>query len=105
MNRIRCKLSELVEVKNGSTPSTTRSDFYDGNIVWITPKDLSINKSKFIYSSERKITKAGFDSCSTSLLPIGSVLLSSRAPIGLLAICAVETCTNQGFKNLVLKKL
>jgi len=104
MNRIRCKLSELVEVKNGSTPSTTRSDFYDGNIVWITPKDLSINKSKFIYSSERKITKAGFDSCSTSLLPIGSVLLSSRAPIGLLAICAVETCTNQGFKNLVLKK-
>jgi type I restriction enzyme S subunit len=104
MNRISCKLSELVEVKNGSTPSTRRSDFYDGNIVWITPKDLSINKSKFIYSSERKITKAGFDSCSTSLLPIGSVLLSSRAPIGLLAICAVETCTNQGFKNLVLKK-
>ena len=104
MNRISCKLSDLVEVKNGSTPSTTRSDFYDGNIVWITPKDLSNNKSKFIYSSERKITKAGFDSCSTSLLPIGSVLLSSRAPIGLLAICAVETCTNQGFKNLVVKK-
>ena len=104
MNRISCKLSDLVEVKNGSTPSTTRSDFYDGNIVWITPKDLSNNKSKFIYSSERKITKAGYDSCSTSLLPIGSVLLSSRAPIGLLAICAVETCTNQGFKNLVVKK-
>lgn len=104
MNRISCKLSDLVEVKNGSTPSTTRIDFYDGNIVWITPKDLSNNKSKFIYSSERKITKAGFDSCSTSLLPIGSVLLSSRAPIGLLAICAVETCTNQGFKNLVVKK-
>lgn len=104
MNRISCKLSDLVEVKNGSTPSTTRSDFYNGNIVWITPKDLSNIKSKFIYSSERKITKAGFDSCSTSLLPIGSVLLSSRAPIGLLAICAVETCTNQGFKNLVVKK-
>jgi type I restriction enzyme S subunit len=104
MNRISCKLSDLVEVKNGSTPSTTRSDFYDGNIVWITPKDLSNNKSKFIYSSERKITKAGYDSCSTSLLPIGSVLLSSRAPIGLQAICAVETCTNQGFKNLVVKK-
>jgi len=104
MNRISCKLNELVEVKNGSTPSTARNDFYDGNIVWITPKDLSINKSKFVYSSERKITKAGFESCSTSLLPIGSVLLSSRAPIGLLAICAVETCTNQGFKNLVVKK-
>lgn len=104
MNRISCKIKDLAEVKNGSTPSTKRSDFYDGNIVWITPKDLSINKSKFIYSSERKITKAGFDSCSTSLLPIGSVLLSSRAPIGLLAICAVETCTNQGFKNLVVKK-
>ncbi len=104
MNRTSCKLSDLVEVKNGSTPSTIRSDFYDGNIIWITPKDLSNNKSKYIYSSERKITKAGFDSCSTSLLPIGSVLLSSRAPIGLLAICAVETCTNQGFKNLVVKK-
>lgn len=104
MNRIICKLSDLVEVKNGSTPSTTRLDFYDGDIVWITPKDLSNNNSKFIYGSERKITKAGFDSCSTSLLPIGSVLLSSRAPIGLLAICAVETCTNQGFKNLVVKK-
>ncbi|NBW29959.1 MAG: restriction endonuclease subunit S [Flavobacteriales bacterium] len=104
MNRISCKLSDLVEVKNGSTPSTTRSDFYDGNIVWITPKDLSNNKSKYVYNSERRITKAGFDSCSTSLLPIGSVLLSSRAPIGLLAICAIETCTNQGFKNLVIKK-
>ena len=104
MNRTSCKLSDLVEVKNGSTPSTTRSDFYDGNIIWITPKYLSNNKSKFIYSSERKITKAGFDSCSTSLLPIGSVLLSSRAPIGLLAISAVETCTNQGFKNLVVKQ-
>ncbi len=104
MSKIFCKLKELVEVKNGSTPSTTRSDFYDGNIVWITPKDLSNNKSRFVYSSERKITNAGFDSCSTSLLPIGSILLSSRAPIGLLAISAIESCTNQGFKNLVIKK-
>ena len=104
MNKVKCKLSELVEVKNGSTPSTAREDFYEGDIVWITPKDLSNNKSKYVYSSERRITKAGFDSCSTSLLPIGSVLLSSRAPIGLLAICAIETCTNQGFKNLVIKK-
>lgn len=104
MNKVKCKLSELVDVKNGSTPSTAREDFYEGDIVWITPKDLSNNKSKYVYNSERRITKAGFDSCSTSLLPIGSVLLSSRAPIGLLAICAVETCTNQGFKNLVIKK-
>ncbi len=104
MNKIKCELSELVEVKNGSTPSTKRQDFYDGDIVWITPKDLSNNKSKYVYSSERKITKSGFDSCSTALLPVGSVLLSSRAPIGLLAICGVEVCTNQGFKNLVIKK-
>ena len=104
MSKVKCKLSELVEVKNGSTPSTAREDFYEGDIVWITPKDLSNNKSKYVYNSERRITKAGFDSCSTSLLPIGSVLLSSRAPIGLLAICAIETCTNQGFKNLVIKK-
>lgn len=103
MNRIKCKLSEFVVVKNGSTPSTARLDYYDGDIVWITPKDLSNNKSKYVYNSERKITKLGFDSCSTSMLPIGSILLSSRAPIGLLAICGVETCTNQGFKNLVVK--
>ena len=104
MSKIKFKLNELVEVKNGSTPSTERLDFYDGDIVWITPKDLSNSKSKYVYSSERKITKLGFDSCSTSMLPIGSILLSSRAPIGLLAICGVDICTNQGFKNLVIKK-
>ena len=95
-------IKEIALVKNGSTPSTKRGDFFGGDIVWITPKDLSNLKSKYIKEGSKKITKLGYDSCSTSLIPKGSILLSSRAPIGLLAIAEVELCTNQGFKNLVL---
>jgi type I restriction enzyme S subunit len=102
MNRVKYKFKNIITVKNGSTPSTLRTDFYDGNIIWITPKDLSNDKVKYIERSERYITKSGYESCSTSLLPIGTVLLSSRAPIGLLAIVKKELCTNQGFKNLIV---
>jgi len=102
MNRIKYKFQDILTVKNGSTPSTQRNDYYEGEIIWVTPKDLSNNKSKYINFSERNITKIGFESCSTSLLPIGTILLSSRAPIGLLAIANKELCTNQGFKNLIV---
>jgi len=102
MNKVR--LGDIAEIKNGSTPSTKGKDNYDGDIIWITPKDLSDQKQRFIFRGERTITKKGYDSCSTSLLPAGSILLSSRAPIGLLAIAGVECCTNQGFKNLILNK-
>ena len=94
-------LREFSEIKNGATPSTTDEANYGGDIVWITPKDLSDQKSKFVYQGERNITKHGFDSCSTSMLPVGSVLMSSRAPIGLVSIAKEEVCTNQGFKSLV----
>lgn len=97
-------IKDIAKVINGSTPSTKRQDFYNGEISWITPKDLSNLKSKYIGKGAKSITNSGYKSCSTSLIPKGSILLSSRAPIGLLAIAENELCTNQGFKNLVLDK-
>ena len=98
-------LIDFAEIKNGATPSTTDDTNYGGNIVWITPKDLSDQQSKFVYQGERNITKQGFDSCSTSMLPTNSVLMSSRAPIGLVSIAKHEVCTNQGFKSFIPKNI
>ena len=101
---MKVKLKEIAEVINGSTPSTKEPKYYDGDIVWITPKDLSDQKSKYIYGGERRITKLGYDSCSTKMIPENNILMSSRAPIGLIAINKVECCTNQGFKSLIVDK-
>ena len=97
-------VDDIAEVFNGATPSTADEQNYGGNIVWITPKDLSDQKHKFVYKGERNISQTGYDSCSTHLLPINTILMSSRAPIGLLAIAKTELCTNQGFKNFVSKE-
>lgn len=97
----KTKLGKLVQIANGSTPSTENDKHFDGDFIWITPKDLSVQQKKYIYQGERNISKEGFESCSTSLLPTNTILLSSRAPIGLLAINKKELCTNQGFKNLI----
>lgn len=97
-------INDIADVINGATPSTKNENNYGGDIVWITPKDLSDQKHKFIYKGERNISKDGYDSCSTHLLPINSILMSSRAPIGLLAIAKAELCTNQGFKSFVPKE-
>lgn len=94
---------DVAEVYNGATPSTTDEQNYGGDVVWITPKDLSNQQQKFVYQGERNISKDGYDSCSTHLLPPNTILMSSRAPIGLLAIAKAELCTNQGFKNFVPK--
>ncbi len=94
-------IGEIAEVINGATPSTSIDENYGGEIVWITPQDLSNQQQKFVYQGERNISKEGYESCSTHLLPQNSILMSSRAPIGLLAISKVELCTNQGFKNFV----
>ena len=98
-------LKDFAEIKNGATPSTTDEANYGGDIVWITPKDLSDQQSKFVYQGERNITKQGFNSCSTSMLPTNSVLMSSRAPIGLISIAKHEVCTNQGFKSFIPKDM
>ena len=97
-----CKLSELGEIVGGATPSTKNKFNYGGNISWITPKDLTDLKGRFINRGERNISKEGFENSSTKMLPINSVLFSSRAPIGYIAINNMnEVCTNQGFKSII----
>ena len=104
MEMKKYKLGEIAKICNGSTPSTKEADNYDGDIIWVTPKDLSDQKTKYFYQGERNITKKGFDSCSTQMIPANNILMSSRAPIGLFAINKVDCCTNQGFKNIIINK-
>ncbi|PLW81303.1 restriction endonuclease subunit S [Kineobactrum sediminis] len=92
------------KVVGGSTPASEQSGFWDGDIVWVTPADLSKLDSFQIKSSMRKITPAGLKSCGTLLVPSGSVVLSTRAPIGSLGVAATALCTNQGCKALVPQK-
>ncbi len=94
-------LGDCCEIISGSTPSRLISEYWNGDINWFTPKDLSGIKSKYVTASPEKITQSGIDSCSAKLLPPHSLLLSSRAPIGHIAISTIEACTNQGFKSLV----
>ena len=97
-------ISDLGTVVGGSTPSKAKPEYYtESGIAWITPKDLSINKSKFVSHGENDITELGLRNSSASLMPEGTVLFSSRAPIGYIAIAAVEVTTNQGFKSVVPK--
>lgn len=99
---IECKISDIGTVVGGATPSTKKPENYEnGTIAWITPKDLSTFTGRYIQSGERNITEVGLKSCSTQLLPKDTVLFSSRAPIGYVAIAANEVCTNQGFKSVV----
>ncbi len=96
------ELSEVGEIVGGSTPSKARPDYYTNNgIAWLTPKDLSVSNCKFTAKGEIDITQEGYNSCSTKLMPKGTVLFSSRAPIGYITIAKNEICTNQGFKSVV----
>lgn len=95
------KLEEIGEVIGGGTPSTKKSEYYGGNIPWITPKDLSNFKEVFISEGERNITEEGLKNSSARTLPSNTVLMTSRAPIGYLAIAKNEVTTNQGFKSII----
>ena len=94
-------IKECCSVVSGSTPKRNRPEYWDGEIDWVTPKDLSNLNIPVLKEAPEKITELGYKSCSTTLLPEGSILFSSRAPIGLIAIAGKEMCTNQGFKSLV----
>ena len=99
---IECKISDIGTVVGGATPSTKKIENYEGgNIAWITPKDLSTLSGRYIQCGERNITEIGLKGCSAQLLPKNTVLFSSRAPIGYVAIAANEVCTNQGFKSVI----
>ena len=97
------KLSEVATIVGGGTPSSSKSEYFEnGNIPWITPKDLSGYNKRYISKGERNITELGLKNSSAKLLPKNTVLLTSRAPIGYVAIASNEISTNQGFKSLVL---
>jgi len=98
---VESTLGDLCEVVSGSTPRTGVPQYWGGDIPWITPDDLSGYTRKTIAHGRRALTQAGYDSCSTRLVPAGTVLFTSRAPIGHVAIAAQRVCTNQGFKSFV----
>ena len=98
-------MGDVAHIVGGGTPRTSDpKNFTKGNIAWITPADLSGYKEKFIARGARDITDRGLESSSAKLLPAGSVLFSSRAPIGYVAIASQPVTTNQGFKSFVLPR-
>ena len=94
------KLGEVCTIVSGSTPKTSVTSYWDGNIKWITPAELN-EDTFYIMDSIRHITEEGKEKTGLSYLPTGTVILSSRAPIGKTAIAGCEMCCNQGFKNLI----
>ena len=98
-------ISDLGEVVGGGTPSKAKPEYFtECGIAWITPKDLSINKSKFIAHGADDISELGLHNSSARIMPRGTVLFSSRAPIGYIAIASSKICTNQGFKSVMPKE-
>lgn len=99
------QLNDVITVKGGTTPSTAVNAYWEGgNNCWCTPKDLSLNDSLILFDTERKITNEGLGAISSGLLPVGTLLLSSRAPIGYIAIAETPTAINQGFIAILCDK-
>ena len=95
------KIKEVGKVYSGSTPKTSDGSNWGGEICWLTPADLKKENNWYIKDTPRKITEKGFNSANLTMLPVGTVVLTTRAPIGKVALAGVELCTNQGFKNIV----
>lgn len=96
-------IKEIGTVVGGATPKTDHDEYWGGSYRWITPAELDAD-SGYIYDSVRKLTKAGVESCSLQEMPVGTVILSSRAPIGKVAITGKTFYCNQGFKNIICKE-
>ena len=96
----KCKLGDICEIVSGSTPKTSIAEYWDGDVKWITPAELS-DDTYIIMDSVRKITKLAVEKTGLRSIPKGTVILSSRAPIGKVAIAGCELYCNQGFKNLI----
>ena len=99
----RMALGQISDIKNGSTPSTRISAYWNGWIPWCTPTDITDTPGKYLLATERNITEEGLASCAATLLPVGALLLCSRATIGEIKVAGLRMCTNQGFKSLVCK--
>ena len=97
------KIGEVADIINGATPNTLTGAYWDGHIPWCTPTDITATTGKYFLATERSVTATGLDSCSAILLPVGALLLCTRATIGDIKIAALPVCTNQGFKSLVCK--
>ncbi|HPN32918.1 MAG TPA: restriction endonuclease subunit S [bacterium] len=97
------RIGEIADIVGGSTPSTADPSNFNGDIPWLTPKDLSGPHERYVSRGERNLSPKGLESCSAQLLPAGTVLLTSRAPIGYVAIAKNPIATNQGFRNLAPK--
>lgn len=98
------RMENVAEIVSGATPRTDVPAYWNGEVRWVTPKELSDRADIYIHKTERRLTEAGLRSCGATVLPAGAVLFSSRAPIGHTAICGVPMATNQGFKSLVPTK-
>ena len=97
-----CDLRALGSIVGGSTPSRAISRFWNGNIPWVTPGEMTaLVGTKFLNDTRERITRAGYESCGTRLLPPGSLLITTRATLGLVALAGCEVSTNQGFKSVV----
>lgn len=94
-------IGDVATVVSGATPKTHEPAYWDGDIPWVTPADLTSHRGVYFKGKVRKITREGYKSCSTNMLPVGSILYSSRAPIGYCAVTTYPICTNQGFKSLI----
>ena len=97
-------ISDVADVVGGGTPSTSDESNFNGEIPWITPKDLSGYSYRYITCGERNITEKGLQNSSARLLPKGAVLLTTRAPVGYVVIATRPMATNQGFRNLILRE-
>jgi type I restriction enzyme S subunit len=95
------RIGETTQIVSGGTPSTHVPEYWNGDIYWCTPTDITGTQSKYLTSTARCITESGLKSSSASLLPVGTLLLCSRATIGEVKIAATKVCTNQGFKSLI----
>ena len=95
------RLKRIAKIVNGSTPKSSITKYWGGDIVWVTPADISKVSSLKISGSEKKITHEGLNNCGASIVPQGSIILTTRAPIGNLAIANTSLCTNQGCKSLI----
>jgi type I restriction enzyme S subunit len=97
-------IGSVAEIYSGGTPNTNEPSFWNGNIVWVTPSDITKQQTKYLITTERNISNAGLIGSSAVLLPKGTILLCTRATIGVMSIAGKELTTNQGFKNLVCNK-
>lgn len=100
---VETSLGEIAEVIGGGTPSTTIGEYWDGDIVWLTPTEITSQDGKVVSDSIRKITDLGFKNSGAQMLPKDSVILTSRASVGFVALAGKELCTNQGFQSLIPK--